>query len=196
MNNIREAIRQINMSLAAEKNGAKMIAFTSANRTNSQQTIVANLAIMYARAGEKTLIINTDFGLDAFSQAFGIENEDGLSNFLNDSHFHVDDVIKQTEGQNLSVITSGSIDASETKFLIGDPRMNTLLSYAADKYDRILINTPVALNIKDYMKLYEAVDGVIIVNDLEKTSKKHFANMVHGLRKQEINVLGYISAKR
>jgi len=85
MNTIRETIRQINSNLSMLDKDAQLLAFVTPSGTNSQHVIIANLAIMYARAGEKTIIVDTDFSSDALPAVFGVKQGIGLSDYLDEN---------------------------------------------------------------------------------------------------------------
>ncbi|MCA1341631.1 AAA family ATPase [Lactiplantibacillus pentosus] len=196
MSNIKEAIRQINGSLPAGNNGSKVILFKTLARTNSEQTIIANLALMYARAGEKVLVLDTDFSSNAFKQAFGLKTKLGLSDYLSGGSSNVTGIIQAVSGENISIVCSGTLPVEDTAYLLGDPKMMSFMEKTNDKYDRVLINTAAyAANSSDEY-LLEHADGVVIVQDLKAIKKMQMFSLLSMLDKRNAKVLGYISAKK
>ncbi|MBS0953582.1 hypothetical protein [Lactiplantibacillus plantarum] len=196
MNNIKKTIRQINAQLPDEDNSSKVIGFVTPGSRSAQQTIVANLAIMYGQAGDATLIIDTDFGSTVFSETFNLNNKIGVSDFLNNRSVNVENIISQIPSQNVSLISSGTLKKNETSYLLGDPRFNVLVNELIDKYDKILINTSVMTKYDSIANELKMVDGVILVVNSEETKKKQMFKLMQSLHKQQVKVLGYINAKR
>ncbi|MDN6545533.1 MAG: hypothetical protein L0K75_09500, partial [Enterococcaceae bacterium] len=171
MSNIKEAIRQINGSLPSESNGSKVILFKTLTKTNSEQTVIANLALMYARAGEKVLILDTDFSSKVFNQAFGLKSQLGLSDYLSGGSSNVANIIQAVSGENISIVCSGTLPLEDTAYLLGDPKMMNFIEKINNKYDRILISTAVFESKSNDEYLLKYADGVVIVQDLKAIKK-------------------------
>lgn len=195
MNNIRESIRQINIGLSQEKS-QKIITFLTMDNSLVQSTVIANLSIMYGQAEERTIIIDTDFASDNFASAFGVTVKEGLSDYLNDKNINIGQIVNDIPGQTLSLITSGALPNDETKYLLGDPRFNNLIKQLSVKYDRILINTSVFTNYASIKNVLELTDGVILTVGLYTTQKRRAEALIGMLKKNRINILGYINTKR
>ncbi|MCT3222513.1 hypothetical protein EFO81_07410 [Lactiplantibacillus plantarum] len=196
MSNIKEAIRQINGSLPSESNGSKVILFKTLTKTNSEQTVIANLALMYARAGEKVLILDTDFSSKVFNQAFGLKSQLGLSDYLSGGSSNVANIIQAVSGENISIVCSGTLPLEDTAYLLGDPKMMNFIEKINNKYDRILISTAVFESKSNDEYLLKYADGVVIVQDLKAIKKMQMLSMLDMLDKSNVKVLGYISAKK
>lgn len=196
MSNIKEAIRQINGSLPSESNGSKVILFKTLTKTNSEQTVIANLALMYARAGEKVLILDTDFSSKVFNQAFGLKSQLGLSDYLSGGSSNVANIIQAVSGENISIVCSGTLPLEDTAYLLGDPKMMNFMEKINNKYDRILISTAVFESKSNDEYLLKYADGVVIVQDLKAIKKMQMLSMLDMLDKSNVKVLGYISAKK
>jgi capsular exopolysaccharide synthesis family protein len=196
VSNIKEAIRQINGSLPSESNGSKVILFKTLTKTNSEQTVIANLALMYARAGEKVLILDTDFSSKVFNQAFGLKSQLGLSDYLSGGSSNVANIIQAVSGENISIVCSGTLPLEDTAYLLGDPKMMNFMEKINNKYDRILISTAVFESKSNDEYLLKYADGVVIVQDLKAIKKMQMLSMLDMLDKSNVKVLGYISAKK
>lgn len=196
MSNIKEAIRQINGSLPSESNESKVILFKTLTKTNSEQTVIANLALMYARAGEKVLILDTDFSSKVFNQAFGLKSQLGLSDYLSGGSSNVANIIQAVSGENISIVCSGTLPLEDTAYLLGDPKMMNFMEKINNKYDRILISTAVFESKSNDEYLLKYADGVVIVQDLKAIKKMQMLSMLDMLDKSNVKVLGYISAKK
>ncbi|MCT3233372.1 tyrosine-protein kinase family protein [Lactiplantibacillus plantarum] len=195
MVSMRETLRQINSGLEINGNSS-VIGFVTSNDSFSQPTLVANLAMMYMQAGDKTLIIDTNFGSDALLKAFKVQSKFGLSDYLDKGNTQLDSIINKVSGDNLSFISPGTLDRADTKYLIEDPRFNVLFDAIKEKYNRILINTTPFKEDYDETSVFSLCDGVILVNDLKHTRKKDVVQIIKTMGRLKVKILGYVNAKK
>ena len=106
----------------------------------------ANLAVAFAKAGKKVILIDADMRRGRESKIFNIPNELGLSNYLSnldkngmEINERVNKYIKETEVKNLNVITSGNIPPNSADLLTSD-RLKELLKELGVFYDLIIID--------------------------------------------------------
>ncbi|WP_047999268.1 AAA family ATPase [Lactiplantibacillus herbarum] len=197
MNNIKEVIRRLNMEITESNEQNRVFTFVTYNNSISKQTIIANLAIMYALSGESVLIIDTDFSKNVFVDAFKLKVTYGLSDYLNNWKISRDQIIKKVANQDISVLNSGEKASSDTKYLIGDPRFDSLLNSLKKNYNKILINTPIMTDnsYTDVERVMKLSDGVIVSIEKNTVKKRQMFKFINNLRNNEINLLGYINAK-
>ena len=172
MSSIREVVRKINTVFSKQDSVIKTVSFVTLDNYFVQSTIIANLAMMYGRAGKSVLIINTDFQHDSFKTAFQIESGIGLSNYLNTEKFNISDIVFNIPGQNVSLVNSGSLSDGYSNSMIDDPKFNVFLDKIKQQYDYVLINTPEYESYESIENSLENSDGVIITATLKKTKKK------------------------
>lgn len=196
MNNIKEIIRRINLELANPSNDIKVMTLVTPTSAVPQKTLVANLGIMYSRANEKVVIIDTDFQNQSMIDAFGIEPKFGLSEFLDNKSLKKEQVISHVEGQSLDVISSGNVEKKDTKYLIGDPRFNALIDVLVGEYDRIIINTPLFKEMDSVNNIIHVSDGVVLIVEDNKVKKNHFYGIIRSLKHNKANILGYIMVEK
>lgn len=199
MSSIKEITRKINTEFVNKSLNSKIILFVTPSDAKAQATLIANLALMYGQASEKTLILDADFSHDIFSEAFGIRPKKGLSDFINDGVVQVNQVINSLPGQHVSFVSSGNLKEADTKYLMGDPRFKGLLKVVNEEFEHILINAPIFNKNADTIKsIINVSDGVVIVAELNKTTKKRMFNMVSSLKAilGSTSILGYINSER
>jgi len=197
MNEIKNSVRQINKSLTLTKSGKQIISFLTLDQTNAQQIVVANLALMYSQASEKTVILDTDFNSNKIKDAFEIQNTVGLSDYLNDDHIKIESLINNVSNQDLAIIYSGNVDDSERYYLMSDARMNLLVKKLISIYDRIIINVPITSieHLEDYMPVLSIADGAVLTIQRNRQQKKQVFKLIDFLEKSEVRILGYVNAK-
>ena len=81
---VAEAYRTLrtNIQFSSIDKKVQVIAVTSTGPGEGKSTIAANLAVVTAQAGKKTLLIDCDQRKPMQHKLFGVSNEKGLSNLL------------------------------------------------------------------------------------------------------------------
>lgn len=195
MNDVKQVIRQVNSGLNHSMNGEKIITFINKKNESAQRTIVANSALMYARANQKTIIVDTDFSGEIFPETFHVNSTYGLSDYIDNHNITESSIINEVPGQNLSIVSSGTLAEAETKFLLGDPRFSRLLEVLATDFDRILINTTSNLVRENLTEIAKNSDGVILIFQPNTNSKKDVRSLIRDLEDFRGKILGYISVE-
>ncbi|MFH1702451.1 MAG: CpsD/CapB family tyrosine-protein kinase, partial [Nitrospirota bacterium] len=103
-------------------------------------------------------------------RVFGIDNSTGLSTYLSGIEELGEDLIKETEVQNLYVITSGPIPPNPAE-LLSSLRLKELLN-SLYLYNFIIFDTPPVIGLPDSLILSSYTDGVMLVAKSGKTTKE------------------------
>ena len=110
---IAEQFRTIrtNISFMGIDHPIKTLAFTSANISEGKSTVTDNIAVVWANAGKRVLLIDADLRRPTLHQTFNISNQQGLTTILTSDEAEMDitNIIKETQIENLSILTSGPI---------------------------------------------------------------------------------------
>lgn len=118
----------------------KVIALTSSQPKEGKSATATNLAISFARAGLRTLLIDTDTRNSVMSGTFrSKESYDGLTSYLS-GNAELSDVICNTSVDNLMVIPSGKIPPNPTS-LIQNDNYERMIETVRDLYDYVIIDT-------------------------------------------------------
>ena len=169
---ISEAYRSIRTNiLYSSTQNNKSILITSPSSGEGKSTTISNLAVLYAKTGKKTLLIDADLRKPVQHRIFNVKQEPGLVHLLLDMNDDLSQVIQPTEVGNLSVITSGAIPPNPAEIL-GSEKMVNLLARLEDKWDIILIDTPPILVVTDASLLAKVVDNLILVLKSGSTEKE------------------------
>jgi len=168
----------------------KTILFTSTAPGEGKSTTTANLAIAFAQAGKKVLLIDADLRRPTLHRVFRISNPLGLSNLLL-QNVATDMALRDVGVPNLRLITSGPIPPNPSEIL-GGTRMKALLSSFGDLFDYILIDSPPTLAVTDSSILSSLVDGVVLVVEAEGVSKEKALKAKHQLVAVKANILGVV----
>ncbi|WEE36913.1 hypothetical protein [Lactiplantibacillus paraplantarum] len=196
MNNIKKAIRQIHAAMATLSGDDKVVTFVSTADSIAQQTIIANMAMMYEAAQERVLVLDMDFGNKRLQKAFKLKNEFGLSDYLDGGTSKMDNLINSIAGKQIGVITPGSLQSENVKFLIGDPKFDMLMKQLTGKYDHVLINTPSFKKIDLLDSIIQVSDGMVMIEQAGAVSKRDIRKTIQLLRQHSAPLLGYINIEK
>src|SRR5699024_4320699 len=136
-----------NLQFSAIDDPLDTLLVTSTNPSEGKSITVANLAIVYAQAGKKVLLIDSDMRKPTVHYTFRLNNLRGLSNVLI-GDCTLEDAVSSANIDHLDVMTSGPIPPNPAE-LLGSKRMVALLEHAKTLYDIVIIDSPPTLAVTD-----------------------------------------------
>lgn len=174
-----------NVQFSNTKKGLHSFLVTSTSPSEGKSWVSANLAVAFAQAGKKVILVDCDMRKGRQFSIFGVAPTPGLSNFLSginsngeESESNILSYIKETEVENLSLITAGNIPPNPSELLVSEQMADTLeqLKQMCDLV--ILDGTPSSL-VTDSVIISRYVDTTLIVSaykitkidELEKVKK-------------------------
>ncbi len=149
----------------------KVIMVTSALGGEGKSTLSCHLAISFARAGRKTLLIDGDLRSPRVHEVFGITDFPGLCEVLRDET-PVEKCVHATPISGLELLPAGELDA-DTLRLLAEERLNKVLTELRGKYDVIILDSAPILPVNDSLLILQSVDGVVlsIRKDVSRVAK-------------------------
>lgn len=167
----------------------RKILVTSAGPVEGKSTIIANLAVTVAQAGQRVLIIDADLRKPVQHKIFEIDNTKGLTNIIVEN-LDPKGIIQKTPIEGLDVLTSGPIPPNPSE-LVGSKRMEDFLNKLED-YEMILIDSPPAVAVTDAMLISSKVDGVLIVINSKKVKIDIAKHIKEHLLKAKAKIIGVV----
>ena len=166
---VAESYRQLrtNLQFAKAGNSFKTLLMTSPTPSEGKSTTISNLAIAFAQTGKKVLLVDADLRRPAIDTTFKLKKGEGLSELLT-GKAKTAAVVRKTDIENLSIITSGAIPASPAEIL-GSDRMREFIEEVKKDYDIILFDSSPVLAVTDPSVLSTQTEGSIIVVSAGKT---------------------------
>lgn len=188
-----EAFRNMRMNLKylAVDHQLKTILVTSANEAEGKSTVAANLAIVLARGGQKTVLIDGDLRLPKVNRLFNLSNHRGFSELFIDDGLDFEAVVHPSEVAGLSVITSGALPPNPSE-LLDTNRAREIVARLKEKTDVVVIDSPPLLAVTDAVALSQYVDGVILMVRVASTKAAMLQTAVERLRRVDANLLGVL----
>ena len=179
-----------NIEFAMIDENLKTLNVTSTQQGEGKTITIANLAISYAQAGRKILLIDADLRRPSVHRRFGLSNRNGLTNAI----VHGDQpelYIQDSRVPNLYIMTSGPIPPNPAEMLMSKT-MWRLIEELKPQFDQIFIDgAPVGI-VTDSAIISSRVDGTIFVvraGAINKTQLRHATEL---LKKVNAKVLGFI----
>ncbi|EGQ0374043.1 TPA: polysaccharide biosynthesis tyrosine autokinase [Staphylococcus pseudintermedius] len=192
---VSEKFRSIrsNIMFAGVDEPIKSVIITSSLPLSGKSTISANLAVTYAQANYRTLIIDGDMRKPTQHYIFNLQNNKGLSSVLMDWN-NYEQMIQQTEVEGLDVLTSGPTPPNPSE-LITSQAFQKMYQHLLDQYDFIIIDTPPINSVTD-AQLYAEISGhAIYVINVEKNNRNQVIKGQKELEKSNSKILGVVLNK-
>jgi protein-tyrosine kinase len=150
-----------NIQFSSTDQEIRSIVVTSSGPGEGKSTTVANLAVVFAQQGKKTLLIVGDLRKPTVHYTFNLDNTRGLTNILTKQN-DLSHTIQASGIDNLSVLVTGPIPPNPAE-LLGSQTMKEMITSALESFDMILFDTPPVLAVTDAQILANQCDGTILV---------------------------------
>ena len=175
-----------------DRKNAKTILVTSVAENEGKSTVASNVAISLAQEGKQVLLIDADFRKPSLYKIFEIPEEEA-TNFVEilRTGEGLENAIKKFPHQDLHFIlnnaATGSIDD-----VLANGRLKTLLNFARDKYDYIILDTAPMGLVPDAEGIADLVDASLVVVRQDRVLARNINDAIDTLNATESHVLGII----
>ena len=214
-----EAMRslRVNLRLTSGAEPPRTVLVTSAWPNEGKSTVARNLALAYASAGERTLLLDADLRRSRVPHFLGLEAEFGLTHVLQEAvafkrapvPIHTVDGggVTRSTGNGYAGRTAATDARSDVLDVLvhGEPvdnpvvllssnAMKALLATARTHYDVVVIDTAPVLAVTDTVPLLGMVDAVVLVARLGLTTRDDAARLLSTIgRVPEVHVAGVVA---
>lgn len=184
-----------NLNFKNANNRYQVMLVTSAGKEEGKSTTISNLAVTFAQADKRVLLIDADLRLPHISSIFNInKRKNGLSNLLMDD-LPLESLVNKIENlDKLEILPAGNKHVSPTE-LLNSEAFEVFIKKCREEYDVILIDTPPVLSFADASIISKVVDGVLLVVAANQTKKSTVVEAKKNLDKVGAQVIGVILTK-
>jgi polysaccharide biosynthesis transport protein len=163
MSQVVESFRTLRLAVRYEfpPNAPVVLSVSSPSSNDGKSLVSANLAIAFASAGHRTLLIDGDVRRGTLHSTFDIQVTPGLVEYLSNG-VGLDTVVKTTATENLFLLPRGTRANRAPELLVSD-RMGALIQIARQKFDVVIIDSPPFIAGVDAYALAAAAGNILVV---------------------------------
>jgi capsular exopolysaccharide synthesis family protein len=187
-----EAYRKVraNLLFAGPRGLPKSILVTSPNPGEGKTSLVANLAVVAQRAGQRVVIVDADLRRPMLGTYLLDEKpEVGVVDYLKGRAGLADVIVEAAPG--LAIVAAGRLPSNPSE-LIGSTRFSTLISDLEARYDLVIVDGPPVLPVADAIQLGARVEGVVLGARAASTSRTELRRAREGLERVGASILGVV----
>ncbi|WP_414048806.1 CpsD/CapB family tyrosine-protein kinase [Macrococcus animalis] len=189
---VSEQIRTLRSNLLFTSSDVELtkIMITSSEQGEGKSTISSNLALAFAQAGYRTLLVDADLRRPTQHKLFERLNVKGLSSVIAGQVEFEQAVTKDVESY-LDLLTSGPVPPNPSE-LLGSVAMEKLVVKMDEAYDLVIFDAPPVLAVTDAQVIGNLVDGSLLVINGKNTHRDKVMDANNQLQKSSAKVLGVV----
>lgn len=180
-----------NIDLSKPETGKQVLMMTSCTDDEAVSIVTANLGITLASVKEAVLIVDCNFARPTQHRIFHTSSDFDWTISHGNAQVDWERVIQHTGISNVDLLHSESFSSNPIDFLCL-PRLQTFFQQLRKRYELILIDTPPVLPTADSLLLSIHCDAVVLVVDLDHTTRERLRMARDRLANTKIPVLGFI----
>jgi len=160
---VAEAFRGLRTAIhfSSLKRDTKVVMITSSFPGEGKSTIAANLALTFAQAGNRVILIDCDLRRPSMNTIFEQPRSPGVTEVLAGDVL-LAEALHTTDIDNISLLTAGTIPPNPAELLCSDS-MRDLLVGLREAYDIVIIDAPPVIPVTDAPLLTAFTDMVVVV---------------------------------
>lgn len=190
-----EAYRGVRSSLrfAAVEHTISAIAVTSSIPGEGKTTSAINIALTYAEAGLRVLLVDADLRRPMVAETLGLENTVGLTTMLVGA-VTFEDAQLQWGDSRLSVLPAGEVAPNPAE-LLASARMAEILTELRARFDVMIVDTAPLLSVADATIIAPLMDTTIVVADVSKVRAVQLERALSSLAAVRAQVAGILFSR-
>jgi receptor protein-tyrosine kinase len=191
---LRALRSQISLRAAGGVRPHPVVAIVGLTRRDGRSFVAANLAVVFAQLGQRTLVIDGNFHNPAMHAFFKLDRSRGLSTTLSGrTGFDCARAIGVMPG--LHVMPAGPTPPNPLE-LIEQPRFSELLDRAAAEFEIVIIDTPAGVEGPDAALLANRAGAAVLIVRADATRQPEARRFALALEHARSNVLGLVFNER
>ena len=187
-----EAMRLVrtNVQFAGLGGGLRKLVVTSPGAREGKTSIATDLALAYAQAGQRVVLLDADLRRPRVARLFDLPDGNGATNVMV-GDVRLEAVIHAWGEGQLRVLTSGT-QPSQPSELLASARMGQLLDELSKDSDLVIIDSAPVLPVADTVALVAHVDAVLLVVRVGTTTTSQIKASVERLRSVDARIVGVV----
>jgi receptor protein-tyrosine kinase len=159
-----EAYQSLRTSLqfVRQAHELRTLLVTSPAAAEGKTSVVANLGAVFARAGERVVLVSCDLRRPRLGEFFGLDEKSGLTAILQGERT-LEQQLQEVPGHDgLWILGAGRVPPNPAELLNG-PKARQVFAALREKFDLVLVDSPPVLPVTDAMVLSTYADGTLVV---------------------------------
>jgi polysaccharide biosynthesis transport protein len=188
-----EAFRTIRMNVrySADPSRPLTLAITSPGPNDGKSLVSSNLALAFAEAGARVLLIDGDVRRGELSATFETDSRPGLVEYL-DGTALIAEVLRPVSAHPNLTLMPGGARRKRAPELLASPRLSQLIAQMSGEYDVVIIDSPPLGAGFDAFALATAAGNVSIVLRAGVTDLKMASSKIAVLNTLPVRVIGCV----
>ena len=207
-----EAFRTLrtNLRFAAPNERMRSLLITSAGPSEGKTFVASNLAIAFAQAGRRVLLVDADLRRPSLHKVFGIDNEQGLMSILMEAieagtQSKAEDVrsddhdqaaanlagVCTSEVENLWLLPSGKVPQNPS-IILGSEALAQVMARLQERWDLVILDSAPLGPVADSLLIAAHADAALLVARAEQTRRAALEHVLETLRQTGNSVLGVV----
>lgn len=187
-----EGLRSVRAALYFDMRTAPdgVLAITSPAPGAGKTFAAVNLAVLFAEAGQRVLLIDADMRRGRVAQWFGQRAEPGLSDVLA-GRVQVSKAAQPTVVAGLGILSAGSMTSNPSELLML-PTLADCLRQCKERFDLVIVDTPPVLSVADAMLIAGLAGSTLLVMRADATLPGQVDETLKRLARANARVAGGI----
>lgn len=181
---------QIMMRLHNEGQERRAIAVVSPDSGDGKTYFAANLAVVLAQLGGRTLLVDADLRHPRQHEVFGVNNQAGLSGVL--SGRAEANVIQQVKGVHSLFVLPVGITPPNPLELVERPAFGLLMRELLVKFDHVVVDTPAACYGSDSAVIAARCGAALVIARKDRARVASLQDLVGNLAETPAVVAGVV----
>jgi succinoglycan biosynthesis transport protein ExoP len=192
LSGIAEAARSIrtNLLFMNPDRPYRKLLISSAAPAEGKTTVACSIAIALAQGGQRVCIVDCDLRRPRIHRIFDRVGDAGVTNVIV-GNATVDEVVKPTIVDNLWSVPAGPTPPNPADMLHSE-RFKKFLSDLAERFDRVVIDSPPIVPVTDSAIISTLVDGTVFVVRAFSTTRHLGHQGLRALRDVDSPVVGAV----
>ncbi len=186
-----EAFRTVRLNVAHSYGaGPILLTVSSPGPGDGKSLVSSNLALSFAEAGYRTLLVDGDIRRGELHRMFAIDRRPGLLDYLM-GDAGIDDLVRQSGHEGLSIIPCGT-RRQQGPELLGSAAMGQLMGEMKSRYNAIIVDSPPLGAGIDPFVLGTMTGNMLVVFRSGETDKDMAQQKLRLLDRLPVRVLGAV----
>lgn len=188
-----EAYRTLrtNLMFSSVENPLHTLLVTSPAQGEGKSQLIANLAVTFAQAGNKTILIDSDLRRPTQHEIWGISAERGLTTMMIEDSALASPPLVNTSVDNLQILPAGPPPPNPADVL-SSQRMNEIIGLLKARSNYVLFDSPPVLAATDAALLGIKLDGALLAVRAGHTRREDVLRARQALERVHVRVLGAV----